>query len=433
MKKFLSIILAALMVASFAACEKNETPNDESNTEAHEHSYNTEWSKDNTHHWYTCKGEDCKEISSKAEHTWDDGKITTPATAQADGVKTYNCTACGQTKTETVKFIIKTTVTEAEWKAALELNNATATGFLTENGEKEDVLFKLDKTVYFSEMDGYSAWVIEKDGKFYMTDGKGTEDEIPNFAINIGSVLMSFHLPEYSKFTYNESSKAYSCINGEDYPDTFNKYNLYFEDGKLLKFEAIDKASNITYCFNFKDYGTTTVEPYNASKPSGTTIQVNKAEWDSMAAISNFDNVTFTTNATFLSGYSDVVPHRTVYKLDGEKASADGQAMTGDSVEALKTMHLKTTIAIVENFEKFAYDETKKCYASIEDIVYNVTILGYDATITVKNAYVELDTDKNLAKIKCEMTQDFVEEGTPKKYVIDAEFTFENYGTTVVE
>ena len=433
MKKFLSIILAALMVASFAACEKNETPNDESNTEAHEHSYNTEWSKDNTHHWYTCKGEDCKEISSKAEHTWDDGKITTAATAQADGVKTFNCTACGQTKTETVKFIIKTTVTEAEWKAALELNNATATGFLTENGEKEDVLFKLDKTVYFSEMDGYSAWVIEKDGKFYMTDGKGAEDEIPNFAINIGSVLMSFHLPEYSKFTYNESSKAYSCVNGEDYPDTFNKYNLYFEDGKLLKFEAIDKAGNVTYSFNFKDYGTTTIEPYAPTvTPSTGSIQINKAEWDEMIVLSNFDNVTFTTYAKFKSGYSEG-PHFNVFELDGENGNADGVPMEAESIEAIRTMQLGTILAIVENYEKFTYDDNKKTYISNADISYNVTVLGYDATITVKNVYVEVDADKNLSKITCEMTQDFVEEGTPKKYVIDAEFTFENYGTTVVE
>lgn len=433
MKKFLSMILAALMVASFAACEKNETQNDESNTEAHEHSYNTEWSKDNTHHWYTCKGEDCKEISSKAEHTWDDGKITTAATAQADGVKTFNCTACGQTKTETVKFIIKTTVTEAEWKAALELNNATATGFLTENGEKEDVLFKLDKTVYFSEMDGYSAWVIEKDGKFYMTDGKGAENEIPNFAINVGSVLMSFHLPEYSKFTYNESSKAYSCVNGEDYPDTFNKYNLYFEDGKLLKFEAIDKAGNVTYCFNFKDYGTTMIEPYAPTvNPSTGSIQINKAEWDEMIVLSNFDNVTFTTYAKFKSGYSEG-PHFNVFELDGENGNADGVPMEAESIEAIRTMQLETVLAIVENYENFTYDNNKKTYISNADISYNVTVLGYDATITVKNVYVEVDADKNLSKITCEMTQDFVEGGNPQKYVFDAEFTFENYGTTVVE
>ena len=193
MKKILAIILATLMIASFSACESaKESTDSNDNAENYEHSYNSDWEKDDTYHWHACKDEKCESVSSKAEHTWDDGKITTPATAQADGVKTFTCTACNQTKTEVVKYQIDTTVTESEWKAAFELNNATATGYLTENGEKEEVLFKLDKTVYYSEMEGYAAWVTEKDGKFYMVDNEGDEFEIDNFAINISSILMSF-------------------------------------------------------------------------------------------------------------------------------------------------------------------------------------------------------------------------------------------------
>lgn len=36
-------------------------------------------------------------------HTWDKGKVTTQATCTSDGVKTYTCTVCGETKTETIK------------------------------------------------------------------------------------------------------------------------------------------------------------------------------------------------------------------------------------------------------------------------------------------------------------------------------------------
>ncbi|MCH5321149.1 MAG: hypothetical protein J1E36_05260, partial [Eubacterium sp.] len=35
-------------------------------------------------------------------HTWDDGKITKKATKSANGTKTYTCTKCGETKTETI-------------------------------------------------------------------------------------------------------------------------------------------------------------------------------------------------------------------------------------------------------------------------------------------------------------------------------------------
>lgn len=36
------------------------------------------------------------------DHVWDDGAVTTPATCTAEGVKTYTCTACGETRTERI-------------------------------------------------------------------------------------------------------------------------------------------------------------------------------------------------------------------------------------------------------------------------------------------------------------------------------------------
>lgn len=50
----------------------------------------------------------CGEVSStfdvtpKKDHTWDNGVVTTEPTAQKDGVKTYTCTVCNETKTETI-------------------------------------------------------------------------------------------------------------------------------------------------------------------------------------------------------------------------------------------------------------------------------------------------------------------------------------------
>ncbi len=98
MKKLVSLLLAVCMCLSvgvmLTACGDKE----------HTHTYKTEWSKDATHHWHACEGEDCTEVSDKAEHTWNDGEITTEATAEADGVKTFTCAVCGQTKTETVSI-----------------------------------------------------------------------------------------------------------------------------------------------------------------------------------------------------------------------------------------------------------------------------------------------------------------------------------------
>lgn len=68
---------------------------------SHSHSYADAWSHDATHHWHasTCGHE---VVSDKAEHTWNDGEVTTAATCGAAGVKTFTCTVCGATKTEAI-------------------------------------------------------------------------------------------------------------------------------------------------------------------------------------------------------------------------------------------------------------------------------------------------------------------------------------------
>ena len=65
----------------------------------HVHEYGTTWKSDKTHHW---KGCECGEVSDKAEHTWDAGKVTQEATATEAGEKTYTCTACKVTRTEVI-------------------------------------------------------------------------------------------------------------------------------------------------------------------------------------------------------------------------------------------------------------------------------------------------------------------------------------------
>ena len=67
--------------------------------------------KEPAHYYYLCEicnapAKNMKDTytvgSVKTEHSWDSGKITTEPTAQAEGVKTYTCTICHATKTETL-------------------------------------------------------------------------------------------------------------------------------------------------------------------------------------------------------------------------------------------------------------------------------------------------------------------------------------------
>ena len=67
----------------------------------HIHDWSDEWSKDDTYHWHDCLN-NCGEKKDDAAHIWDDGTVTKQPTADAEGEKTFECTVCGKTKTETL-------------------------------------------------------------------------------------------------------------------------------------------------------------------------------------------------------------------------------------------------------------------------------------------------------------------------------------------
>ena len=68
------------------------------------HTADTVWENDETNHWHVCTASGCEEKLDTAAHTWDEGAITTEATFVNDGVKTYTCTVCAKTRTESVAF-----------------------------------------------------------------------------------------------------------------------------------------------------------------------------------------------------------------------------------------------------------------------------------------------------------------------------------------
>lgn len=79
-------------------------------TVACKHSYGS-WTKvSDTQHSRTCSI--CKNVE-KVNHAWDSGKVTKPATCKEAGVKTYTCSGCKATKTETIAQ--STTHTYSEW------------------------------------------------------------------------------------------------------------------------------------------------------------------------------------------------------------------------------------------------------------------------------------------------------------------------------
>lgn len=73
-----------------------DTPN------IHTHTYSAVWSSDNKNHWHAATCEHTGEVSDKAAHSWNGGKVTKQPTTSSEGVKTYTCTVCSKTRTEAI-------------------------------------------------------------------------------------------------------------------------------------------------------------------------------------------------------------------------------------------------------------------------------------------------------------------------------------------
>ena len=86
------------------------------------HNYSSDWTIDTaaacetvgskSHHCTRCDSKkDVTEIPASGKYTWNNGVITKPATIAEEGVKTYTCTICGVTRTETIAKLPMPTVT----------------------------------------------------------------------------------------------------------------------------------------------------------------------------------------------------------------------------------------------------------------------------------------------------------------------------------
>ena len=93
-KTFIAILaIAMVLVLSLSvltACNKNK------------HEFSSEWKNDETSHWHECMTKKHNDVADKADHTFDAGVVTTPATETTEGVLTLTCTVCGFQKTKSI-------------------------------------------------------------------------------------------------------------------------------------------------------------------------------------------------------------------------------------------------------------------------------------------------------------------------------------------
>lgn len=83
-------IVFVLSLSVLTACNKNK------------HEFSSEWKNDETSHWHECMTKKHSDVADKADHAFDAGVVTTPATETAEGVLTLTCTVCGFQKTKPI-------------------------------------------------------------------------------------------------------------------------------------------------------------------------------------------------------------------------------------------------------------------------------------------------------------------------------------------
>lgn len=251
MKKSVSIILSVSMLIAMIFTTTSCS---------HECTFETEWSSNDDTHWHACEHDGCTKKLHEAVHSWDKGETTTRPAKNADGIKTYLCKECDQTKEEPVKYAH---MSFDEWRKAFSSNafenctyTETSTVYANETTTTTTVVYKFTKDKVYVE--------ITEDE--YTKSANGSGDEARKLRNSLASSLTSMVL--YDEFEYDYDNNVYR-LDGYMYISSIDtivdKATLIFKDSKLIKMKynyEFERKGTTIKCEStiiFSDYGTTEI------------------------------------------------------------------------------------------------------------------------------------------------------------------------------
>jgi hypothetical protein len=247
MKKIVSIVcivcMLLMMSAVLVSC-------------AHTCEFSDQWEIDKESHWHQCTKKDCTEQADKATHVWDEGVVTTEATQEKDGIKTYTCTVCGYVREEEHAY---TPLTKEQWSQILSASNFQNFTYTETSTVSTTGLGITTKTVNYYTLNGVKV-VVEISGK------KETDTVTGNDATIIRTSMIESirSLAEYEKYQFNAKTRKYEMkdpVYMESLGTDLATASITFRDGKLVeisytaKIAQTEAKSKIT----FTDYGTTVI------------------------------------------------------------------------------------------------------------------------------------------------------------------------------
>ena len=376
-KTFIAILaIAMVLVLSLAvltACNNKK------------HDFSSKWEYDETSHWHECMTKKHSDVADKADHTFDEGVITTPSTEDATGVKTLTCTVCGYQKTESVPQLGHTFDMD-NWKSDAQTHWHPATCAHTdlkkdeaEHTWNEGVVIKpadygvVGTKKFTCEKCGYSYTedidaLGAKDNEIVLQDGKTLDKTYDGSAVDVSD-----------KFSFNgngEVTLTFKAQGAEDdaYAVTAPKNAGEYTVKVSVRATAEWKATSKTFDFAIakKVLTATGTKEYdgNATMPA-TLTGVVAGETVTATITMTSKNVGATVQSVMLEGAdkdnyvidkADVVASITIKEIPsisvnksytGEKefgaSFGDSFIVAGDDIRARITMESKNAGAAVQS------------------------------------------------------------------------------------
>ena len=250
MKKVTTILLVICTILSsglLSAC-------------SHKCSFEENWATDEFLHWHACSDPSCIKTADKDNHTWDSGVITTPATQEVSGVKTFTCAVCKHTKTQAFTYL---GMSEEEWYWALDYSQFANFTYTEKTVVKKPGLEVTTITVY--EIQNTKAKVTET------LAGETVSAEIPSNEVDKYRKFVWAYcglMADYSNYRYDARSRSYvlkGIFNIPTWEVPADTATLKFKDGKLTEITYTGKVREdgkiyyITSTITLTKYGVTKI------------------------------------------------------------------------------------------------------------------------------------------------------------------------------
>ena len=244
-------LMLVLSLSVLTACNKNK------------HEFSSEWKNDETSHWHECMTKKHSDVADKADHTFDAGVVTTPATETSEGVLTLTCTVCGFQKTKPIdKLEHVHTFDMTKWSYDTENHWHPATCAHTD--EKKDLAAHSWNTGVITKTADYG---VEGEKIFTCTTCSATRKEtIPATP------------PKYNTLTFDGGLELSKTYDGK--PVVLNPENVHFNGNGALTIEyKLEDEDDSTY---------TTTAPTDAGEYIVRARVAGTAEWYGISNTKSF-------------------------------------------------------------------------------------------------------------------------------------------------